>query len=186
MTSPVTYYPDFLDQSTEGVWFDRLWNELDWERRPDAPRREYWTCGEPGKQSYTYGRGKGVRTYYPRPEHEMTKYGRGRLFETTSTFFHGCFLNGYEDERDSLGWHSDDDPGIDHTKGIAVITLGSGRAIQFMPIGGDKSSVEELFLEPGSMLLMHPGMQQTHLHRIPKVGRKTGARISMTYRALNA
>jgi alkylated DNA repair dioxygenase AlkB len=93
-----------------------------------------------------------------------------------------CFLNGYENERDALGWHADDSEEIDTTKPIAVITVGNGRAIQFMEKEfGEKV---EVFLEPGSLLLMHSGMQQTHLHRIPKVGHKVGPRISLTYRGL--
>jgi alkylated DNA repair dioxygenase AlkB len=89
----------------------------------------------------------------------------------------------YEDGNDSLGWHADDDPGIDHTRPIAVITLGQGREIWFKEnVKG--SHPQRLFLEPGSLLLMHAGMQSTHLHSIPKAAREIGPRISMTYRGL--
>jgi hypothetical protein len=39
-------------------------------------------------------------------------------------------------------------------------------------------------LAPGSLFLMHAGMQATHEHRIPKVGHEVKPRISMTYRGL--
>jgi alkylated DNA repair dioxygenase AlkB len=178
MTAPVTYIPGFV--ADPNAAFESLWNELDWERREFAPRREYWT--NTLDRPYTYGRGVGVRTYYPRAAHFWVTKISNYLHDKLGFAYEGCFLNGYETERDALGWHADDDPGIDHSRPIAVVTVGAGRAIQFMEKEGGNRV--EVFLEPGSLLLMHAGMQDTHLHRIPKVGRKTDPRISLTYRGL--
>lgn len=97
----------------------------------------------------------------------------------------------YDNSRDWLGWHSDDDRYIDHSRPIAIVTLGNGRNIQFRKIDaidkeGDITYDEPttLFLEPGSLLLMGPGMQFTHQHRIPKMSHDVGPRISLTYRGL--
>jgi alkylated DNA repair dioxygenase AlkB len=108
----------------------------------------------------------GARTYYPRESHIFVETINDLLVEIVGDRYEGCFLNGYENERDALGWHADDDPNIDHGRSIAVVTVGAGRAIQFM----EKEA----------------GMQDTHLHRIPKVGRKVEPRISLTYRGLIA
>jgi alkylated DNA repair dioxygenase AlkB len=180
MTAPVTYIHDFLQPHYAKGFYEDLWNELDWERREFAPRREYWVNSL--NQPYTYGQGVGVRTYYPRPDHFAIATVRLALMHKLGFTYEGCFLNGYEGERDALGWHSDDDPGINHSRPIAVVTLGAGREIQFM----DKATGERgaQLLEPGSLLLMHPGMQSTHLHRIPKVGHKVEPRISLTFRSL--
>lgn len=43
-------------------------------------------------------------------------------------------------------------------------------------------SLEKIWLEPGSLCLMAPGMQDTHQHRIPKAGYVCGPRISLTFR----
>lgn len=190
MKAPVTYIPGFVPDPA--VWFDRLWNDLDWERRSDAPRREYWT--NTLNRSYTYGRGEGQRTYEPRREHECIVLGYLKLFE--DGFMHnpiGCFLNGYEGKRDWLGWHEDDDPGIDHSQPIAIITVGQGRNIQFREVlrkstgKGDKGEfgpVETLMLESGSLALMRAGMQDTYQHRIPKADFEAKPRISLTFRGL--
>lgn len=186
--SPVTYVPGFV--SLPDAWFRRLWDELDWERRPDAPRQEYWT--NLLDRPYTYGRGAGERTYLPKPTHPLIDEARGMLSERHGALLEGCFLNGYGTKRDWLGWHEDDDPGIDHSKPIAVITVGQGRNIQFREVleparPGSKGSygpVETLMLESGSLLLMHAGMQHTHQHRIPKADFEAKPRISMTYRGL--
>ena len=46
------------------------------------------------------------------------------------------------------------------------------------------AEVEKITLGHGSVLVMHAGMQQTHLHRIPKHSRPCGPRISLTFRGL--
>jgi alkylated DNA repair dioxygenase AlkB len=186
----VTYVSSFI--SDPDRWFDTLWSELAWERRIDAPRREYWAtlCNRP----YTYGRGLGTRTYEPSPDHPLIQEGRQRIQGHTGFWLEGCFLNGYETSWDWLGWHADDDAGIDHTKPIAVITVGQQRAIQFReiikPMTMDSKGVfgepQTLMLESGSLCLMPAGMQFTHQHRIPKAGFVSKPRVSLTYRGLLA
>lgn len=209
MTAPVTYTPAFLEPDFAWRAFEKLRNELTWERREDAPRSEYWwnSLG----RSYTYGRGRGERTYKPQREHPIIQAINVTLgLNTMDRLYEGCFLNMYEDGRDALGWHSDDDPGIDHSRPIAVVTLGNARDIQFkrMPFtdvhtshcnlgeykgvckyGKDETCpalepAETVRLQPGSLLLMHAGMQDTHLHRIPRAGYECGPRISLTFRGL--
>jgi alkylated DNA repair dioxygenase AlkB len=184
----VAYIPLFVTDPE--AWFATLWSDLAWERRPDAPRREYWTTLR--QRPYTYGRGPGMRTYEPQPDHPLIEQGRNRLRDEHGIWLEGCFLNGYETSRDWLGWHADDDPGIDHTKPIAIVTVGQGRAIQFRKIiehaDDPRDSLfdkpETLMLESGSLCLMDAGMQFTHQHRIPKAGMATKPRISLTYRGL--
>lgn len=184
----ITYIAEFIADPQD--WFDRLWIELDWEKRPDAPRKEYWT--NLYGRSYTYGRGAGQRTYESRADHMLVIEARNLLVQKHGVFLEGCFLNGYETARDWLGWHSDDDPGIDHDKPIAVITVGQGRNIQWRQIlkprgedgKGEYGPIQEQMLESGSLFLMHPGMQFTHQHRIPKASFAANPRISLTYRGL--
>jgi alkylated DNA repair dioxygenase AlkB len=178
---PVDYKPGFI--SNPDAVFAALWAELDWERRENTPRREYWT--NVFERSYTYGSGNGERTYEPRVTHPAIEEVSTALEAELGFKYEGCFLNGYEDASDSLGPHADDDPAIDHSRPIAVVTVGGGRDIECRAmIGGPKLRV---FLEPGSLFLMRPGMQSTHLHRIPKAGFivKT-PRISLTFRGLFA
>ena len=180
INAPIQYIPAFVDDPVSV--FDVLWAELPWERRPDAPRRECW-MNDFGT-AYTYGSGKGVRTYVPVDWHPTVKAMQQRLLQEGCQSFEGCFINGYEGPRDHLGWHADDSPEIDPNKPIAVISFGSSRRIWFRETGRDTH--EEWLLEPGSLLLMLPGMQQTHQHRIPKHSADCGPRISLTFRGLVA
>lgn len=177
MSLPVTYLPGFV--SNPNAVFDALWNELAWERRHLVPRREYYANRV--DVPYTYGRNAGKREYLPRPWHaHMTALGT-KLTELTGHNFEVCFLNGYEDQSDHLGPHADDSPEMDDSRPIAIISLGAEREIWFSP-QGQKTPVDRLKLEHGSLCLMHAGMQDTHFHRIPKAGFLCGQRISMTYR----
>ncbi|HEY9656879.1 MAG TPA: alpha-ketoglutarate-dependent dioxygenase AlkB [Allocoleopsis sp.] len=181
------YIPNFISSMAADRMFRSLWNELNWERRPDAPRREYWT--NVFNRDYTYGRGAGIRTYTAQPTHsDILAVGLELLSDPkVATDFEGCFLNGYEGARDWLGWHSDDDPSIDHSKPIAIVTLYSDpskkpRAIQFRD--NATQTIETVELGHGSLYLMAPGFQFTHQHRIPKAGFDCADRISLTWRGL--
>lgn len=181
----MTYIKDFISEPVATVMFDRLWNDLNWERRPDAPRREYWT--NHFNRDYTYGKGAGIRTYKAQANHYWIGEVDAMLREKHCLYLEGCFLNGYEGARDWLGWHSDDDPGIDHDKPIAIVTLyrdhsKQPRVIQFRD--NDTQTVDTVELHHGSLYLMPPGFQATHQHRIPKAGFECSDRISLTFRGL--
>jgi len=234
--APVEYIGGFIPRKEATMYFMDLNDDLNWERREDAPRHEYWTnvFGRP----YTYGKGRGARTYDSKAGHPLIDFIDDLVCRNNhiSPTLEGCFLNMYNDGNDALGWHSDDDQNIDHTRPIAVVTLGGPRAIQFRPIdpdfdgayhtdyetekigGGNPYSrcvgcgvsepqingsinghgkecpfrarmlaaqIQTQWLESGSLLLMHAGMQQKWLHRIPKAPGHVNPRISLTYRGLH-
>lgn len=183
--SPIKYFPDFLKDSADEL-YDHYLN-IAWDERTPARREAFYSSV--GKD-YTYGSGEHARTYTPRNMSEDAHlYAIGAdaaiMNRASDSPFELCFLNRYENERQQLGWHADDDTAIDHNRSIAVISLGAEREIYIKPIGGDDSDKEKIRLAHGSLLLMLPGMQHTHYHRIPKNDRPCGPRISLTYRGYN-
>ena len=177
--SPITLTENYI--ADPELAFDILMNDLDWERRSDAPRYECWM--NDFNAPYTYGRFAGERTYQPKPWNMLALKIRDRLLETTGVKYEGCFLNRYDNGQDHLGWHADDSPMIDATRPIAIVSLGAMREIWFCP-QADKRDFESVWMRPGSLLVMNAGMQQTHYHRIPKASRPVGPRISLTFRGL--
>jgi len=213
MKSPVTYLPDFFKNHEE--LFNRLWNELNW-LDVAGPRLEYYVNdhGVP----YTYGKVPNDRTYESQPDHPAIAEIRTKLEQHTGVRFDVCFLNGYRDGKDQLGYHADNSPEMDDDRPIAIVSLGARREIYFkrqpgmhcpdcMGKEGDihdpvhcnrgenvvieedhttmfsfNETIEKLWLESGSLCLMAPGMQDTHLHRIPKASYICGPRISLTFR----
>lgn len=206
MKAPITYYSNFI--ANADIIFANLRDQLDWERRKDAPRDEYYCNDFP--KSYIYGIGKGAREYSPRPYHSDILEIRGNIEGLTNSKFEVCFLNRYLNQSDSLGWHSDNSPEMDDARPIAIVSLGVEREIWFRQILGTKciccgtkdknhkmdcyirdkrkefyGEVEKLKLGHGSLCLMAPGMQDFWQHRIPKADFKCGERISLTYRGYN-
>lgn len=174
--APVVYVPKFvLDPS---IALSRLSAELQWEQR-DAPRMEYY-CNDV-QRPYLYGKGRGARTYEPRPWHPIIQQIRSALEAYTNATFEVCFLNRYLDQSHHLGWHADDSPEMDDERPIASVSLGVEREIWFRHT--DRTGeVERLLLGDGSLCLMQPGMQDTWQHRIPKASFMCGERISFTFR----
>jgi alkylated DNA repair dioxygenase AlkB len=176
---PITYIPGFVSEPNKVL--ERLQKELDWERRADAPRSEYY-CND-FTEPYTYGNGTGRRTYYPRPYHPEVLAIRQKLEEVCGCKFEVCFLNRYMNQSDHLGWHADASPEMDDARPIATVSLGVEREIWFRPNGPENTqNITKIKLENGSCCLMLPGMQDTHQHRIPKASFQCGERISLTFR----
>lgn len=127
---PVVYYSEFISKDKE--LFDILWNELDWQRIGLTPRREYY-CNDVNKP-YTYGKGEHARTYAVQPWHPEILTIKNLVEKELNTKFEVCFLNGYENSKDQLGWHSDNSPEMDDDRPIAIVTLGAKREIWFRTI----------------------------------------------------
>jgi alkylated DNA repair dioxygenase AlkB len=179
MSKPI-YLPGYIERLEADAQFERMWNTLDWERRDDAPRREYWQNNY--DLPYTYGRGAGERTYAAKPWDDFVKSTMERLNAEFGFRLDCCFMNGYADKRDALGWHADDSPEMDPTEPVISLSLGGERDIEIRD--NERTYAERFRLGHGSVFIMTPGMQQTHQHRIPKAGYEVGPRISLTYRGM--
>ena len=148
--------------------------------------------------SYTYGAGRGVRTYTSIPYLPWVEAIRQHLNTAPMMFdgvglgekktetrkFNVCFLNRYEDAAQHLGWHADDSPGMDHDHPIAVVSFGQTREIWWKPQKdtGPVPADQRQLLAHGSLFMMPAGMQRTHFHKIPKGDRKMEPRVSLTFR----
>lgn len=173
------YDPTFASDVPDAL--EKLLHETPWLERTDA-RKECFMATP--MRSYTYGSGRGVRTYesiFPRPFVQLLMH---EINQEHDLRFNGCFLNRYDDASKQLGWHADDSPGMDHGHPIAVVSFGEPREIWWRPNGegGVVPIGHRRLLAHGSLFVMPAGFQQTHQHRIPKGDRPMGVRVSLTYR----
>lgn len=178
----ISYIENFLEYNE---YFEYFRDNLDWVQVENRPRMEYWDNSL--NTAYSYGSGSHITEYKPQKNNDVVDYIRQFISKETGVFYEGCFINYYKTGRDHLGWHSDDDPSINHEKPIAIVTLGNERDFQFKKIGSKGiESINTRVLKPNSLAIMPAGMQHTHYHRIPKIadGRSVGPRISLTFRAL--
>lgn len=162
--------------------------DVPWVSRTEA-REECFMSPEP--RSYTYGSGRGVRTYFSTEMLpvvgkilEQVNIAHRTVFPSLEPAYNVCFLNRYRNERHHLGWHSDDSAKMTHTSPIAVVSFGDAREIWWREKGwkGEIPVNQRQLLEHGSVFFMPPGFQRTHEHRIPKGGEPKGERFSLTFR----
>lgn len=181
--TPIYRHPCF-PPDVNGVFLDGI----PWERR--TPTRLECFMSREGGFEYTYGQGRGIRTYtsikMSQAVSDIMDRVNGQLPDGWGPM-DMCFLNRYDSERDHLGWHADDFIGMDHTKCIAIVSYGQPREILWRvnPLFNSVPVVSSQLLKNGSLFLMPPGMQKTHQHKIPKGSCKMIPRVSLTFRAIN-
>lgn len=172
---PAFYPPELADQV-----FRRLRDETPWaqeiSRGKPFPRLTAWYA-DPGI-SYSYS---GV-THQPLPWTELLARLRADAQRAAGAEFNGLLLNRYRDGRDSMGFHSDDEPELGRNPVIASISLGAVRRFVLR----HRQSSERLTLElaHGSLLVMGGTCQHHWQHAVPKTTQPLGERINLTFRKL--
>jgi Alkylated DNA repair protein len=174
---PIKYDENAFSHMAEK--FDLYWEGLPWVDKV-APRKECFVAKFP--VAYSYGVPEYARTYHSDPIPDFMLEFWKEVEEVTGYEYELCFCNGYDDERNHLGWHADDSDSVDDSRSILVVSIGAEREIMFRD--NERTFTESLKLKNGSGLWMLPGMQDTHQHRIPKCGYKCGPRVSFTFRGL--
>lgn len=87
----------------------------------------------------------------------------------------------YRDGRDSVAWHGDriGRGNTDDTM-VAIISVGSPRALLLRPRGGGRTIRHDL--GHGDLVVMGGSCQRTWEHSVPKAARDVGPRISIQFR----
>lgn len=106
---------------------------------------------------------------------------RDRVQEITGATYNSVLLNLYRNGRDSIGFHSDDEPELGPEPTIASISLGDSRTFAFKRKDGTGKRIN-LELEQGSLLVMAGETQKNWLHGIDKTNEHKGERINLTFR----
>jgi alkylated DNA repair dioxygenase AlkB len=87
----------------------------------------------------------------------------------------------YRDGRDSVAWHGDTiGRGSTEDTMVAIVSLGSPRALMLRPRGGGPARRYEL--GHGDLIVMGGSCQRTWEHAVPKTAKPVGPRISMQFR----
>jgi alkylated DNA repair dioxygenase AlkB len=143
-----------------------------------APRLSAW-YGDPGA-SYAYS---GLRLE-PKPWLPALDEIRDRLEQATGHRFNSVLLNFYRDGRDSMGWHSDDEPELGEEPVIASLSFGGTR--RFLLRHRTRRELDTLTLLPGhgSLILMAGTTQSCWKHAVPKTTRRVDPRLNLTFRSI--
>jgi len=182
------YEPAFLAGEEADELLSRLLASPDWEqlqlrifgREVPAPRLSAW-YGDPGAV-YAYS---GV-IHEPRPWPACLGLLREQLSARLGVCFNSVLANLYRDGRDSVGWHSDDEPELGEKPVIASLSLGARRRFLMRQRAATDSASAAFDLEHGSLLVMWGATQKQWKHRLPRSARCSGPRVNLTFRCILA
>jgi alkylated DNA repair dioxygenase AlkB len=149
-----------------------------WGKRHLQPRLVAW-YGDPG-HVYTYS---GIRLD-PLPWTELLKSVRTRVESASGTDFNSVLLNYYRDNKDSMGFHSDDERELGERPVIASLSLGEQRTFTFKSNVDENAKPIRIKLTSGSLLLMQGDTQTNWKHAINKESRPCGPRVNLTFRRI--
>lgn len=175
----------FLSEREAALAHEALIAELAWEareivlfgRRILQPRLVAWA----GDVAYRYS----GQTLPPRaPSATLAALG-ARVVERAQVAFNHVLVNRYRDGRDSMGFHSDDEPELGENPILASLSLGATRRFVIHP--KRKSSgvgSRTLELRDGDLLIMGGAFQHELRHGVPKQPDVAAERVNLTYRLL--
>jgi alkylated DNA repair dioxygenase AlkB len=96
--------------------------------------------------------------------------------------FNSVLANLYRNGRDSMGWHSDDEPELGPEPVIASVSLGATRRFDLRH-RITKETVQ-VHLGSGDLLVMSQASQRSWMHQIAKTSKVTEPRINLTFRQI--
>jgi len=177
------YTENFIVEHVAKSFYKSLLQEVDW-LSVQARRKECFMAHEPTQYKYIEGV-PDAPVYESVSYHITVQYIEGVINKAYGYNLNMCFLNYYENQKQALGWHSDNSPLINQKQPIAVVSLGEPRELWVRPIGykGEIPDKYKFTLANGSLFIMPPGFQNEWQHKIPKGNREMRGRISLTYRA---
>lgn len=149
-----------------------------WGRSLPQPRLTAW-YGDPGRR-YAYS---GIELE-PSPWTPLLRDIKARVEHATGTVFNSVLLNYYRDHRDSIGFHSDDEPELGARPVIASLSLGEERTFVLKHKRLKDAVPVRLRLGSGSLLVMGGDTQHAWRHGIPKESRPCGPRVNLTFRTI--
>lgn len=179
------YFPNFLPAEKANEFFKQLLENTPWQQDTITvygknhlqPRLTalYGNEGKPYKYSNII--------MNPHPWNPILIHLKEQVEEQAKHSFTTVLLNLYRNEKDSNGWHADNEKELGRNPIIASLSLGEERSFQ-LKHNTIKEAKQNLILKHGSLLLMKEGSQTHYKHQIPKSSSPKKNRINLTFRAI--
>lgn len=176
----VNYYENVIMPDMVKNYMDILLKTINWKhdevtlfgKNIITKRKTAW-YGEPGL-TYTYSGNTKTALAFTSELIQLKSIAEAY----SDTIFNSCLLNLYHDGTEGMGWHSDNEKEMGST--IASLSLGAERKFVFKH--RHTKHREEIYLNPGSLLVMMDETQQYWLHSLPVSKRVESIRINLTFR----
>jgi alkylated DNA repair dioxygenase AlkB len=182
----VVLYPNFFSIKESDRFFSDLYQSVKWKqdtiqffgKKMPLPRLTAW-YGNEGK-SYTYS---GIQQN-PEPWNPVLKSIKSKVEEISGVTFNSVLLNLYRNGKDSVSWHSDDEPELGKNPVIASVSFGAIRRFS-LKHKIHKDCKIDIDLPNGSLLLMKGQTQHYWQHQITKTSKAVQPRVNLTFRVIN-
>ncbi len=179
--------PHFFNQEESDSLFATLHQEIQWRqdfikmygKSIPLPRLTAW-YGEEGK-SYTYSKIQ----MNPTPWTNSLLKIKSRIEKLVEVELNSVLINLYRDGKDSVAWHSDDEPELGNMPVIVSVSFGGARRFVLKHKHNKNLGKVALKLSHGSLLVMKGNTQAAWQHQVPKTAKKVAPRINLTYRKIN-
>ena len=180
----ILYRPHWLPPLEANELFEDLLEAVRWEQRElkmfgkmiAEPRLSAW-IGDPDA-TYKYSGREHKPVEWPASLEGLRK----RLENELGQGFNSVLANLYRGERDSMGWHADNERELGKCPTIASVSLGAQRRFW---LKHDSAESVRLTLDHGSLLVMRGTTQHHWKHCVPKETRPTEPRINLTFRRIH-
>ena len=179
------YYPNFFNIEEANLLWDKLMNETPWQQdditifgKKIAQPRLTCLFGNEGKP-YSYS---GL-TMQPQLWNPTLIYIKDKVEQIVQQNFTTVLANLYRNEKDSNGWHADNEKELGRNPIIASVSFGEARKFQLKHNTISEAKIN-LILNHGSLLLMKEGSQIHYKHQIPKATQAKNPRINLTFRTI--
>ena len=179
------YYPNFFSKEKADIFFETLLEETPWQHdeitifgKKILQPRLTSLYGNDGK-SYGYSN----IVMHPHAFNNTLTFIKDEIENTINEHFTTVLLNLYRNEKDSNGWHADNEKELGGDPVIASLSLGEERVFQIKH-NTNKDAKQSITLQHGSLLVMKNGAQIHYKHQIPKASKPKNSRINLTFRKI--
>ena len=179
------YYPNFFNTEKADELFKKLIEETHWQQdnitifgKTHLQPRLTALYGNEGKP-YSYSN----IVMHPHQWNSLLTFIKEKIEETCNHSFTTVLINRYRNEKDSNGWHADNEKELGRNPIIASVSFGEERIFQ-LKHNTNKDAKLSLTLKHGSLLLMKEGSQIHYKHQIPKASSSKKQRINLTFRTI--
>jgi len=170
MLQGAQYFPSFV--ASPDLLFDSLSNDITWDERMVARKTASF-----GK-AYNYS-----QIEYPyQPFLPTLEVLSQKIFGTLGFTPNNCLINLYPDGKSKMGFHSDQIDILNPGTGVAIVSLGETRFLNFRNIA-EPALIDSYQLAAGSLFYMTQEVQLEWLHAIPKSD-TAKPRMSLTFRSI--
>ncbi|HEY4789030.1 MAG TPA: alpha-ketoglutarate-dependent dioxygenase AlkB [Bacteroidales bacterium] len=179
------FYPDFLTNQECEAYYQHIFYSFTWKQEQIRmydkdvlqPRLTAF-CGEPFLDLR-------YSNHIVKPQHWTDKILelKQKTEAVAGAKFTNALFNLYRDGKDSVSWHRDNERYLGFDPVIASISLGTTRTFQLRNYS-DKTITRSVELTSGSLLIMKGPIQRCWEHQVPKVNKRIGPRINITFRTL--